>query len=177
MGPQGCGKGTQAKLLSEELRIPHISTGALLREYVQKDTPVARKLKAIMDRGDLVDDEFLEKILEERLGESDCVNGFILDGTPRDEAQLEMLKRFLDFDKAILIDLPDEECLRRIAARAEKEGRSDDTPEGAKHRLEIYHTRTEPVIEFFEEKGILLRINGNQSIEEVFTELKEALLE
>jgi adenylate kinase len=171
LGPQGSGKGTQGKKLSKELDIPHISTGDMLREYVKQDTDKAREIQRIMDEGELIDDDFLEEILEERLAEDDCADGFILDGTPRDLYQAKMLEKVIPIHHAFLIEISEKESFSRISKRAEIEGREDDTPEALKERLHTYHEKTEPVLEHYKEMGVLHRIDGMQPIEKVFSDI------
>ena len=162
-------------MLSKLLDVPHISTGDMLRAYTKQDTDKAREVRNIMQQGGLVDDTFLEHILEERLTQPDCQEGFILDGTPRDLKQAQLLEQVIDIDYAVLIDITEEESYKRIHKRAKKEGRADDTDEGLKERLHVYHEKTEPVLAHYQEQNKLIRINGMQSVQDVFADLKEAL--
>ena len=175
LGPQGSGKGTQGKLLSKKLGVPHISTGDMLRAFAKKDTPKAKQVNAIMQAGDLVSDEFLEHILKDRFSQDDTQDGLILDGTPRDLEQAKILDELLDIDAVALIDITEEESYNRIHKRAEKEGRADDTDEGLKERLHVYHEKTEPVLDYYEDQGLLVRVDGMQDIDGVFEELCEKL--
>ena len=175
LGPQGSGKGTQGKLLSKQLNIPHISTGDMLRAYAEQDTPKAKEVRALMQQGELVDDHFLEHILQDRLTRPDCEQGFILDGTPRDVEQAQLLEAIVSVDVAVLIDITEEESYKRIHKRAKQEGRADDTDEGLKERLHVYHERTEPVLAHYEEQGKLVRVDGMQSVEDVFSALCKQL--
>ena len=177
LGPQGCGKGTQGNKLSKHLDIPHISTGAMLREYVKNGGEYAQKIRDIMDAGELIDDDFLEEILEKRLSKPDCKQGFILDGTPRDLYQAQMIDSFTNFDYVFLINISEEESFRRVSKRAQKEKREDDTPQALKERLHTYHKKTEPVIEHYKKQGILHVINGEQAVEDVFADILAVLNE
>ncbi len=152
LGAPGSGKGTQAKLLTEKLNVPHISTGDLLRAAVAAETPLGLAAKEVMERGELVSDDIVLGMLKERLQAEDAQAGFILDGFPRNLVQAEMLDRLLaeigmPVDHAILIQVDPEEVVSRIAKRAAAEGRSDDTEEVVRHRLSIYREQTEPVVE------------------------------
>lgn len=175
LGPQGSGKGTQGKLLSEKLNVPHISTGDMLREYAKKDTPRAQEVRELMQQGDLVDDEFLEHILEDRLLQADCEQGFILDGVPRDLEQAKVLEQIIAVHHAILIDISEEESYRRIHKRKETEGRADDTDEGLKERLSVYHQKTQPVIDYYEDQGKLIHVDGMGTVSEVFSKVLDSL--
>jgi adenylate kinase len=202
VGPQGSGKGTQADLLAKKLSIPHISTGDIFREMRTEDTPLGKQVRELIDNGKLVPDEITNKIVAERLSRKDALAGFILDGYPRNTSQSETLDRAKKISKCILIDVSDEESIKRIGARRicpsckanfntiyikpKKEGvcdkcgakliiRDDDKPESVKFRLKKYHDETEPVLKFYEKKGVLLKIDGEQPIDKVFKDLEKAL--
>jgi adenylate kinase len=180
LGAPGSGKGTQASLLKEHFQVPHISTGVLLREAVRNDTPLGREAKAIMDRGELVPDDVMLGLIEERLGMDDAGSGFILDGYPRNLAQAQALEELLDrleqpVDEAVLIEVAEDEVVGRIARRAAEEGRSDDTEEVVRNRMRVYEEQTAPVAGFFAERGLLTRVLGEGSIEEVLERIKGAL--
>mgnify|MGYP001822400752 FL=1 len=180
MGAPGSGKGTQAALIVEELGIAHVSTGDLLRAAVAAGSDLGKKAKQVMDRGELVSDEIVLGLLEERLLSSDMSNGFILDGYPRNIAQAEALNDLLErigqpIDEALQIDVDEESVVERIARRAALEGRSDDTEETVRNRLRVYAEQTAPVVEFYANKGILSRVLGEGSIEEVFQRIKGVL--
>ena len=180
MGAPGSGKGTQAALIVEELGIAHVSTGDLLRAAVAAGSDLGKKAKQVMDRGELVSDEIVLGLLEERLLSSDMSNGFILDGYPRNIAQAEALNALLErigqpIDEALQIDVDEESVVERIARRAALEGRSDDTEETVRNRLRVYAEQTAPVVEFYANKGILSRVLGEGSIEEVFQRIKGVL--
>jgi adenylate kinase len=172
LGAPGSGKGTQAELLKAELGVPHISTGDLLRAAVKAGTPLGLKAKAVMEAGQLVSDEIVLGMLEERLAQPDAAAGFILDGYPRNVAQCEALERLLarigqPLEVAIKLDVPTELIVERIAGRAAKEGRKDDTPETVRERLRVYTEQTAPVADHFAAIGKLTAVDGVGELVEV----------
>ena len=176
LGPPGSGKGTQAALLVEQLRVPHISTGAILRDAAKKGTELGLQAKALTDKGELVPDKVMSELLEERLGNDDVDNGFILDGYPRNLAQASSLQALLErldkpVDQAILIDIDDEQIIKRIAKRALEEGRADDTEETVRNRLRVYAEQTAPVADFYAERGLLTKVLGEGNRDEIFQRL------
>ena len=180
LGPPGAGKGTQAKRISAEAGIPHIATGDMLRDAIAKGTEMGMRITPIYDAGDLVPDELMIELIRERLSASDTAEGFILDGFPRTVAQAEALDRGLeDIDReltAVLhFQVPDELAVERLHVRALQEGRTDDTPEIIRHRLEVFHKRTEPVVEYYRSRGILVGIHAERPIDAVFAEVQEVL--
>jgi adenylate kinase len=180
LGPPGSGKGTQAAMLVEHLGVPHISTGALLRDAAKKGTKLGIKAKAIIDRGDLVPDEIMLGIVEERLGQDDVANGFILDGYPRNVAQAKSLDEMLErlgqpVEEAIHIDVDEDVIIQRIATRAKLEGRSDDTEETVRNRLRVYAEQTAPVADYYEEAGLLTRVWGHGGIDEILQRILSVL--
>ncbi|MDH3902981.1 MAG: adenylate kinase [Xanthomonadales bacterium] len=180
LGPPGSGKGTQATLLVKQLGIPHISTGALLRDAAKRGTELGLQAKALSDKGELVPDDVIAGMLEERLGNDDVRNGFILDGYPRNLAQAESLTILLErldqpVDEAILVDIEPHHILRRIAKRAQEEGRSDDTEETVRNRLRVYANQTAPVADYYAERGLLTKVLGDGSIEEIFQRILSIL--
>jgi adenylate kinase len=180
LGAPGSGKGTQAALLKEHFNIPHISTGVLLREAVSQATPLGLQAKSIMDRGELVPDDVMLGLIEERLGHPDVSNGFILDGYPRNLAQAAALEALLErigqpVEEAVLIEVNEEMVVARIAKRAAEEGRSDDTEQVVRNRLRVYQEQTAPVVGFFEQRDVLTRVLGEGSVEEVLQRIKSAL--
>lgn len=180
MGAPGSGKGTQAALIVEELDLDHISTGDLLRAAVATGTELGKKAKEVMDRGELVSDQIVLGLLEERLLQENTKNGFILDGYPRNIAQAQALDDLLErigqpVEEALQIDVDEEQVVTRIAKRAALEGRSDDTEETVRNRLRIYAEQTAPVVDFYAQKGILSRVLGDGSIEEVFQRIRGVL--
>ena len=180
LGPPGSGKGTQAALLVKELDVPHISTGALLRAAVKAGTLLGQRAKTVMDRGELVSDEIMLGLLEERLSEPDAKTGFILDGYPRTLPQAEALDELLErmgqpVDEALAIDVDFERVVERIAKRADEEGRSDDSEGVARKRMKVYEEQTSPVIEYYARKGLLSRVLGEGTVEEVFQRIRGVL--
>jgi adenylate kinase len=180
LGPPGSGKGTQAAMLVEHLGVPHISTGALLRDAAKKGTKLGIKAKAIIDKGDLVPDEIMLGIVEERLGQDDVANGFILDGYPRNVAQAKSLDEMLErlgqpVEEAIHIDVDEDVIIQRIATRAKLEGRSDDTEETVRNRLRVYAEQTAPVADYYEEAGLLTRVWGHGGIDEILQRILSVL--
>ena len=180
LGPQGSGKGTQAKRISAEYGVPHISTGDMLREAIAAGTELGRQVRPILDQGELVPDDLMVSLIRERLSREDTANGFVLDGFPRTIAQAEALDAMLremgrELTIVFELQLSDEACMKRLLRRAQLEGRSDDTPEAIRNRLERYHRETEPVIEHYRATGNLVGIHADRSIAEVFSEIQEAL--
>jgi len=180
LGAPGSGKGTQAELLKAELGVPHISTGDLLRAAVKAGTPLGLKAKAVMEAGQLVSDEIVLGMLEERLAQPDAAAGFILDGYPRNVAQCEALEGLLarigqPLEVAIKLDVPTELIVDRIAGRAAKEGRKDDTPETVRERLRVYTEQTEPVAGHFAAIGKLTKVDGVGELAEVSRRILAAL--
>lgn len=180
LGAPGSGKGTQAALLVEELSLPHISTGELLRSAVKAGTEQGLKAKVVMDRGELVSDEIMLGLIEERLSRADVAQGFILDGYPRNIVQAEALDNLLErleqpVDEALQIDIDVEMVVARIAKRAAEEDRSDDTEETVRKRMDVYAAQTAPVVDYYANKGVLSRVLGEGSIEEVFQRIKGIL--
>ena len=180
LGPPGAGKGTQAKRISAETGIPHIATGDMLRVAMDEQTEMGVRIKPIYDAGDLVPDDLMIELIRERLGSSDTADGFILDGFPRTVAQSEALDRMLEeIDRELLtvlyFQVPDELAVERLHVRALQEGRTDDTPEIIRHRLEVFHKSTEPVVEYYRSKGILVGIHAERPIDAVFAEVQEVL--
>ena len=180
LGPPGSGKGTQAALLVKQLGIPHISTGALLRDAAKRCTELGLQAKALTDKGELVPDNVMSGMLEERLKLEDVAKGFVLDGYPRNLAQassLDILLKRLNqpVEEAILIDINAEQILKRIAKRAQEEGRADDTEETVRNRLRVYAEQTAPVADYYAERGLLTRVLGDGSVDEIFQRLRSIL--
>ena len=180
LGAPGSGKGTQATRLKEQLGVPHISTGDLLRAAVAAGTPLGQQAKAVMERGELVSDEIVLGMLEERFGQPDIARGFILDGYPRNLAQASALDALLHrlglpVDVAVQLDVDTELLVQRIAGRAQAEGRADDTPEAVANRLRVYTDQTAPVIDYYRERGRLVCVFGVGSMEEVSERILSAI--
>ena len=180
LGAPGSGKGTQATRLKEHLQVPHISTGDLLRAEVAAGTPLGLQAKEVMARGDLVSDDILLGMLKDRLSREDTRAGFILDGYPRNLEQAAALDALLaglgqKFDAAVQLVVDNEQIIARLAGRAKAEGRSDDSPESVRHRLNVYDEKTAPVVDFYRQHGQLTVVNGVGALDEVFTRIVEAL--
>jgi adenylate kinase len=180
LGAPGSGKGTQAALLVQELNLPHISTGELLRSAVKAGTELGIKAKAVMDRGELVSDDIMLGLLGERLSQADAKAGFILDGYPRNLSQARALDELLErldqpVDEALQIDVDVDLVVARIARRAAEEGRSDDTEEVVRNRMKVYSDQTAPVVDYYAQKGLLSRVLGEGTIEEVFQRIRGVL--
>jgi adenylate kinase len=181
LGPPGSGKGTQAELLVERLGLPHISTGELLRSAAKAGTELGKKAKKVTDRGDLVADEIMLGLITERLSRDDVDNGFILDGYPRNVTQANALDKILERQgqpmvEVLHIDLDTETIVQRIAGRAAQEHRSDDVEEVVRNRLQIYTAETAPVVDYYAAKGVLSRVLGQGTAEEVFQRIMSVLL-
>jgi adenylate kinase len=180
LGPQGAGKGTQAKRISTEYGIPHIASGEILRSEMAAGTELGRRVKDVYDRGDLVSDDLMIELIRTRLAEPDTEAGFILDGFPRTTVQAEALDAMFGeigrrFNVVLVLQIPDEVAFQRLRRRAQIEGRKDDTDEAIRRRLENYHRETEPLIEYYRARGNLVPIHGDRSENEVFAELQAAL--
>jgi adenylate kinase len=180
LGPQGAGKGTQARRISEEYGIPHIASGEILRAEMQAGTELGLRVKGVYDRGDLVSDDLMIQLIRTRLAQADTEAGFILDGFPRTTVQAEALDGMFNeigrsFSVVFALQIPDEVALERVRRRAELEGRADDTDDGIRRRLENYHRETEPLIEYYRVRGNLVPIHGDRSENEVFAEIQSAL--
>ena len=181
LGPPGAGKGTQGKLIAASEEIPHINTGDMFRAECAAGTELGEEVKTILDKGDLVPDELTIEVVRARLDQDDTTNGFILDGFPRTLAQAEALDRVLaEIDRGELsavldFELPDEIAVERLLGRAAVEGRSDDLPDLIRHRLDVYHEKTEPLVEYYRTRGLLVPIHADRSVEEVFSEVQQVL--
>lgn len=180
LGPPGSGKGTQAARLKDHLQVPHVSTGDLLRAEVAAGSDLGRKAKEIMARGDLVSDDILLGMLEERLARPDSGGGFILDGYPRNLAQAAALDALLQrigqpMDAAVQLAVDNELLIERIAGRARDQGRADDSPDAVRTRLRVYDEQTAPVIGFYRQHGQLTVVDGVGTLDEVFTRIIEAI--
>jgi adenylate kinase len=180
LGPQGSGKGTQAKRISEAYGIPHIASGDMLRAAMAAATELGRRVKPIYDRGDLVPDELMIELIRERLSQDDTENGFALDGFPRTLPQAEALDPMLreigkELTVVFVLQLPNGVCIERLTKRAQLEGRVDDTPEAIAKRLEIYRRETEPLIEWYRIRSNVVTVHAERSVNEVFAEIQQAL--
>lgn len=207
LGPPGAGKGTQAETLVKKLEVPHISTGDMFRKAIKEGTPLGKKAKEYMDAGQLVPDEVTIGIVKERVAQSDCAKGFLLDGFPRTVTQAEALSAILQemetaLDAVISIEVPKEKLVSRLTGRrvckacgatyhlvynppskasvcdacgGELYQRSDDTEETVVNRLNVYEDQTAPLIEYYEGKGLLKKIDGDQGIDKVLIDIGKSL--
>ena len=199
LGAPGAGKGTQAVRIAAAMGIPHISTGDIFRKNIKEGTPVGLKAKSYIDRGQLVPDEVVVEIVQQRIEESDCKKGFLLDGFPRTIAQAEALDRLTDIDRVINIEADLDKLVDRITGRrvcgkcgesyhistkkddiCEKCGgkliqRADDNEETVKSRLNVYKNETAPLIEFYKNQGVLINVDGMQTIDKVFEDIAKLL--
>jgi adenylate kinase len=180
LGPQGAGKGTQAKRIAAEYDIPHVASGEILRAEMQAGTELGLRVKDVYDRGDLVSDDLMIELTRTRLEQPDTDSGFVLDGFPRTPPQAEALDAmFADigrsFSVVFALQIPDEVAFERLRKRAEVEGRADDTDDAIRRRLDNYHRETEPLIEYYRVRGNLVPIHGARSENEVFAEIQRAL--
>jgi adenylate kinase len=207
LGPPGAGKGTQAERLRRDFDLPYYATGNILREAVENGSELGREAKQYLERGELVPDELICRVIEERLDSGEADDGFLLDGFPRTIGQAEMLERALaerarSLTAVLLIEAPDDEVLRRLSGRrtcvkaghvyhvefdppknegvCDQDGsrliqRDDDKPETIRNRLAVYHEQTEPLIEWYEERGLLRRFDGLLAPDEVHSRIRATL--
>jgi adenylate kinase len=180
LGPPGAGKGTQAVRLVEQLGIPQVSTGDMLRAAVKAGTEIGKQAKAIMDRGELVSDEIVIGLIRERLSEDDAREGFILDGFPRTVVQAEALDTLLDemgqkFERCVALVCDEEALVGRLLKRAEIEGRADDNEETIRNRMQVYREQTAPVVGYYADRGLLVEVDGMGDIETVAAGIQEAI--
>ncbi len=180
LGPPGAGKGTQARLLSERLGIPQISTGDMLRAAVAAGSEVGRQARSFMDAGKLVPDEVVIGVAEQRLGLADAKGGFILDGFPRTAAQAEALDRMLPrlgcrLERCVALTVNGAELVERLLKRAKLEGRSDDNEQTIRTRMQVYQDSTAPLVAYYRAGGVLVEVNGLGSVDEVAKRIEQAL--
>jgi adenylate kinase len=180
LGPQGAGKGTQGKLIAAEYGVPHIATGDMLRAAMADGTELGRRVKPIYDAGDLVPDEIMIALIRERLAADDAAGGFVLDGFPRTTPQADALDAMLEeIERPLTVvfefQLPEQVAIERLRGRAQQEGRPDDTPEAIRKRLDLYREQTEPLVEYYRARGILVGIPAEPPVAEVFAEIQRAL--
>lgn len=181
VGPPGAGKGTQAVRIAELLGIPAISTGDIFRANVSQETELGVLAKSYMDKGEYVPDTVTNDMVRDRLGQEDAQAGFLLDGYPRTLPQVEALDGMLSelgiaLDRVLLLEVQTEEVVARLVERGREQGRSDDTEETIRRRIEVYSEQTAPLIDVFDQRGILRRVDGMASIDEVTAALREALV-
>ena len=180
LGPQGSGKGTQAKRIASEYGLAHVATGDMLRAEIAGKSEFGLRVKPILDAGELVPDEWMVDLIRQRLEEDDAQDGFILDGFPRTMAQADALDEMLrevgrELDVVFVLQLADEICIQRMLKRAEEEGRSDDAPDVIRRRLKTFHAETAPLIEHYRARGIVIGIHADRTIDSVFGEIQETL--
>ena len=177
LGPQGSGKGTQAQRIASAYGVPHIATGDMFRAAVATGSELGAQVGPILERGDLVPDDLTIELIRERLAEEE---GFVLDGFPRTVPQAEALDTMLDeigkpLDAVILLQVSDDVATDRLRERAEKEGRADDSPQAIANRLRQYHELTELVVDRYQQAGIEVIVDGEQTMEAVFAAIQDAL--
>jgi len=177
---QGSGKGTQAQRIAKEHGLAHIATGDMLRSAIAADTELGRRVKPILESGELVPDDLMIELIRERLQRDDAQQGFVLDGFPRTMPQAEALDSMLtEIDRPLSVvfelQVPDEVAIERLRLRAEDEGRADDTPEAIAKRVDLYHRETEPLVGHYRLAGNLVGIHGDRPENEVFGEIEQAL--
>ena len=172
MGPPGAGKGTQAKFIAEHFKIPAISTGDIFRANVSKGTPLGVEAKRFMDAGEYVPDQVTNLMVRDRIDEPDAEPGFLLDGYPRTLAQVEELDGMISFtghqlDAVVVLTVDPEELVQRLLQRAQTDGRADDTEDVIRRRQEVYEDQTAPLIEVYDERGLLVEVDGMGEIDAV----------
>ena len=180
MGPPGAGKGTQAKVVAEHFGIPAISTGDIFRFNVSEGTDLGVKAQQYMDAGEYVPDEITNLMVRNRIDESDAVPGFLLDGYPRTLSQVEELDGMIKFtghelDAVVVLTVDNEELVQRLLARAETDGRSDDTEDVIRRRQEVYAEQTEPLIDVYRDRNLLIEVDGMGEVDEVTKRIFDAL--
>lgn len=180
IGPPGAGKGTQAQRLSEALEVPAISTGDIFREHLRNETELGLKAKAYMDAGDNVPDSLTNDLVRDRLSQSDCTEGFLLDGYPRTTDQVRALDEFLaehdaSMDAVVELVAEPDIVVERLKKRALEQGRSDDDESVVRHRLEVYARQTAPLIDVYAGRGLLAKVDGIGEIAEVTERIEQAL--
>ena len=179
LGPPGAGKGTQAAMVCTALGIPHVSTGAMLRDHVERGTDLGFAAQTIMDAGNLVSDEIVIAMVEDRLDQPDAACGFLLDGFPRTVAQAAALDALLGEERpleaVISLEVIEDEVVQRLLDRAAKEGRADDNEETIRNRMSVYREQTEPLITYYDGAGIVRPVDGMGAIEEIFGRIAAVL--
>ncbi len=180
LGPPGSGKGTQARRLAERLAVPDISTGDILRDAVRRGTPLGKRVQDVMERGDLVSDETMIELVRERLADADARPGWILDGFPRTVAQALALEKMLagngkSLSGVVNLFVPESILEERLRGRSGAEHRADDRPEAVRERLLVYHEKTEPLMQFFRDRGLLAEVPGVGEISEISDRIDRAL--
>ena len=172
LGPPGSGKGTQGTILSERAGIPRVSTGDLLRGAVERGTPLGQQARSYMDQGLLVPDAIIVGLIEEVLASAQAANGIMMDGFPRTIPQAEAVDRALaargaQVDYVLNIDVAEEELVRRMMGRAREQGRADDTPETIRRRFQVYVEQTAPLVQYYQDRGVVRNVEGTGTIESI----------
>lgn len=180
MGPPGSGKGTQAARIADKMGIVAISTGDIFRYNVKELTDLGKEAKKYIDNGDFVPDDVTNRMVDDRIKQADAASGFLLDGYPRTAGQVEALNEMLtasghSLSVVLQLEVPDEELVQRLLARADSEGRADDTSEVIQHRLDLYHEQTAAVIESYVDQGIVARVDGTGQIDDITERLLQAV--
>lgn len=180
MGPPGAGKGTQAVVVAEQIGVPHISTGDIFRANVERGTPLGEEAKRYMDAGEYVPDSITNAMVRDRLSHDDCDPGFLLDGYPRTLEQVHELDLMLEpdgrsLDRAIELTVDTEAVVQRLLKRAQEQGRTDDSADVIRRRLEVYFEQTAPLIAVYRDRGILAQVDGMGPVEEVTERILAAL--
>ncbi len=180
VGPQGSGKGTQGVLVAQAFDVPQVATGDIFRANVAGGTELGKRVQAIIEAGDLVPDELTSALVADRLSQADAAEGFLLDGYPRNRGQVDDLDAFLEgrgesLDAVIELEVPREESIARISQRAIEQGRTDDTEEAIANRLAIYERETAPILEVYRARGLVLRVDGVGTLDEVTARIFEGL--
>ncbi|QRZ62097.1 adenylate kinase [Rothia sp. ZJ932] len=180
IGPPGAGKGTQAVRIAEKLNIPAISTGDIFRKNIKEETDLGKEAKSYIDSGNLVPDSVTNKMVRTRLAEDDAASGFLLDGYPRNVAQVQELDSILsdmgvEIGRVLLLVADNDELVQRLLNRAAEQGRSDDNEEVIRHRLKVYEEETAPLVALYTERGIVKQIDGLGDIDEVTERIMDAL--
>lgn len=179
LGAPGSGKGTQGARLAKSLGIPQVSTGELIRAAMKQGTPLGVKARAFYDKGLLVPDELIFGLIQEILDSPPARNGVLMDGFPRTVPQAEAVDRMLKaknarVDRVAVLAVDEQELVRRLLARAAKEGRSDDNIESIRQRLKVYHQQTAPLIAFYEKRGVVKRVEGSGSVDDIAARMEKA---
>jgi adenylate kinase len=181
LGAPGSGKGTQGKLLAQQLGIPQISTGDVIRGAMKDGTPLGLKAKGFYDQGLLVPDELIFGLIQEILDSPPAAQGVLMDGFPRTIPQAEAVDRMLtarnaQVDRVVLLEVDEDELVQRLLGRAAKEGRADDNIESIRQRLVVYKAQTAPLIDFYERRGVVRRVPGSGSVEDIALRMHQAAL-
>ncbi|MCH1884187.1 adenylate kinase [Agrococcus sp. ARC_14] len=182
VGPPGAGKGTQAVRIAEALGVPAVSTGDIFRQNIKEQTALGQRVSAMLDAGEYVPDSLTNELIDDRLSQTDAEQGYLLDGYPRTAGQVEFLDgvnlhRGEQLDAVIRLVADTDEVVRRLLMRAQEQGRSDDTEEVIRHRLDVYERETAPLIAIFAERGLVVEVDGIGAVDEVTERILAGLAE